>query len=75
MQVLPPPLWGFFSFGFMTVCIFFLIPNEKTSLGEIFIMDFSNGIGFQRSITVPNVHDEEGVPTNMHKIKAHKVLG
>lgn len=66
---------GFFLFWLHDCVYFFLIPNEKTSLGEIFIMDFSNGIGFQRSITVPNVHDEEGVPTNMHKSKAHKVLG
>lgn len=64
-----------FLFQLHDCMFFFLISNEKTSLGEIFIMDFSNGIGFQQRITVPNMHDEEGVPTNMHRIKAHKVLG
>lgn len=59
---------GFFSFGFITVCIF-LISNEKTSLGEIFIMDTSNGIKFQPSITITNMRGEEGVPGDMHKIQ------
>lgn len=47
----------------------------KTSLGEIFIMGISNGIEFQPRFTVPNMHDEEGVPTNMHKTETHQVLG
>lgn len=52
---------------------------KKTSLGDLFffffIMGISNGIKFQPRFTVSNMLDEKGVPTNMHKIKAHEVLG
>lgn len=32
-------------------------------------MDISSGIEFQPSITITNMHGEEGVPSDMHKIQ------
>lgn len=47
----------------------FFISNEEISLGETFIIDISNGIKFQPSITITNVRGEEGIYSNMHQIQ------
>ena len=60
---------GFFSFGFSTVCVFF-ISKETTSLGEIFITDISNGIKFQPSITITSMHGGKGFLATCTKFKS-----
>lgn len=47
----------------------FFISNEEISLGEFFIIDISNGTKFQPSITITNVHGEDGICSNMHQIQ------
>lgn len=56
-----PPLWDF-SLLPSSLCIF-------SSLDETFIVDVSNGVKFQPSIALANMHAEESVPSDVHQIQ------
>lgn len=47
----------------------FFIFKEKTSLGEVFIMDVSNGLKFQPRIIITNMDGEKVICTDTHKIQ------